>query len=129
MELEINNQQSIAEVKQQFTQLFPYLKLEFFYKRHKPGRPSNFKYLAKDEIKLSDFEISSNSDKIVITPKMSVNELEQSFGDRYGLGVQVFRKSGKVWLETIYTDVWTLAEQNSEGESLSKPLPPDELIL
>lgn len=126
MELIINDQQTIAEVKKEFTQAFPFLKLEFFYKLHKPGRPSNFKFLAKDDIKLSDLEIDSSSDSIVITPKMSVNLLEQTIGKRYGLGVQVFRKSGKIWLETIYTDVWTLAEQNSEGESLSTPIQPDE---
>jgi len=126
MELIIDNKLSIAEVKDQFSQAFPYLKLEFFYKRHLPKRPSNFKFLAKDEIKLSDFEIEGNSTQLVITPKMTVNELEQGFGEQYGLGVQVFRKSGQIWLETIYTDEWTLAEQNAEGESISKPLPPDE---
>lgn len=125
MELEINKQQSIAEVKKQFGEAFPYLKLEFFYKRHKTGRPSNFKFLAKDDVRLSDFEIDDNSSTIIVTPAMTVNELEQSLGMKFGLGVQVFRKSGEVWLETIYTDSWTLAEQNSEGEALSKPVPPD----
>jgi hypothetical protein len=33
--------------------------------------------------------------------------------------VQVFRKSGKVWLETTVTDGWTLEEQNLQGEALS----------
>jgi hypothetical protein len=34
--------------------------------------------------------------------------------------VQVFRQSGRVWLETTRTDDWTLAEQNKQGEELSK---------
>ena len=43
-----------------------------------------------------------------------------TFGEVYGLGVQVFRKSGNVWLETTVTDSWTLKEQNDQGESLSE---------
>ena len=124
MKLIISDQQTIAEVKKQFNEAFPYLDLDFFYKQHKPGRPSNFKFLAKNTIKLSDLKIDQLTEEIVITPNMSVNLLEQSFGKRYGLGVQVFRKSGKVWLETTITDTWTLAEQNAEGESLSKGIEP-----
>ena len=57
---------------------------------------------------------------ITITPNMTVVDLEQRFNDVYGLGVEVFRKSGKVWLETTVTDGWTLEEQNLQGEALSK---------
>jgi hypothetical protein len=51
---------------------------------------------------------------------MTVSNLEQKFRDVYGLSVQVFRRSGKAWLETTFTDGWTLEEQNSQGEDLSK---------
>lgn len=57
--------------------------------------------------------------QITITPNMTVNDLEQCFSDIFGLGVQVFRKSGKVWLETTVTDGWTLEEQNNQGKELS----------
>ncbi|MEI8136014.1 MAG: hypothetical protein WCH21_01685 [Bacteroidota bacterium] len=57
---------------------------------------------------------------ITITPNMTVTDLEQNFADVYGLGVQVFRKSGRAWLETTVTDGWTLEEQNKQGAALSK---------
>jgi len=60
------------------------------------------------------------SGSILITPGMTVCKLEQNFRDVYGLSVQIFRRSGKVWLETTVTDGWTLQEQNSQGEDLSK---------
>ena len=53
---------------------------------------------------------------------MTVGDLEQRFQDVYGLSVQVFRKSGKVWLETTVTDNWTLDEQNDKEQSLSNYL-------
>lgn len=61
-----------------------------------------------------------NRNEIAITPDMTVVELEQCFNNIYGLGIQVFRKSGKGWLETTVTDGWTLKEQNKQGEALSK---------
>jgi hypothetical protein len=45
--------------------------------------------------------------------------LEKVFQDNLGLYVQVFRKSGKVWLETTATDNWSLFKQNEEGQELS----------
>jgi len=50
---------------------------------------------------------------------MTVAEMEERFRDIYGLGVQVFRKSGTIWLETTVTDGWTLEDQNKQGEALS----------
>jgi hypothetical protein len=51
---------------------------------------------------------------------MTVQELERVFQDELGLYVQVFRKSGKVWLETTATDNWSLYKQNMEGQELSE---------
>ena len=51
-------------------------------------------------------------------PEMSVNSLEQSFRDIFGLHVEVLRKSGKAWLETSVTGNWSLMEQNAEGMAL-----------
>jgi len=32
----------------------------------------------------------------------------------------VFRKSGRIWLQTIMTDDWTLSEQEHKGEEYDK---------
>lgn len=125
MKIIINDQQNIAQIQKVFNEMFPYLKLEFFSKTHKPGRPSTPKFMIRKDLDLGEFRKLHNTGEIQITPQMSVNELEQCFGTEYGLGVQVFRKSGRAWLETIYTDTWTLAEQNEQGESLSKGIEPD----
>ena len=50
---------------------------------------------------------------------MKVNELEKIFKDRFNLAVQVFRKSGNLWLETTMTDNWTLQQQNNHGGEIS----------
>ncbi|WP_341900835.1 MULTISPECIES: hypothetical protein [Fluviicola] len=126
MKISINDNQTIAQVRDSFNKLFPFLKLEFFSKRHASEQASPMKFLIKKNVTLKECRILHNSGEITVTPDMKVNELEQLLWDEYGLGVQVFRKSGNIWLETVLTDVWTLAEQNAEGESLSKGIPPEE---
>ncbi len=68
---------------------------------------------------LGQCRVVHNKGMLTITPNMTVAELEQNFNDVYGLSVQVFRKSGNVWLETTATDDWTLKSQNEQGQELS----------
>lgn len=120
MKVIINDKRKIFAIQEEFNALFPYLKLEFFSKPHKPGGASPKKFVKHNSKTLGECRTLHNNGKITITPEMTVSDLEQSFGDIYGLGVQVFRQSGKVWLETTVTDHWTLEEQNRQGEALSK---------
>jgi hypothetical protein len=120
MKLTINDKRKIFAIQEEFNQLFPYLKLEFFSKPHKPGGATSKKFMKNSSKTLGECRTIHNTGKITITPQMAVSDLEQSFDDIYGLGVQVFRQSGKVWLETTVTDHWTLEEQNQQGEALSK---------
>lgn len=120
MKVTINDKRKIFAIQEEFNQLFPYLKLEFFSKPHKPGGATAKKFVKHNSKTLGECRTVHNKGQITITPQMTVTDLEQRFSDVYGLGVQVFRQSGKVWLETTVTDKWTLEEQNSQGEALSK---------
>lgn len=122
MKITINDNRKIFAVQEAFTKSFPYLKLEFFAKPHKPGGASSKKLIKHHDKTLGDCRTIHKTGTINITANMTVGELEQHFADVFGLGVQVFRKSGKLWLETTVTDNWTLERQNKEGESLSNYL-------
>jgi hypothetical protein len=73
-----------------------------------------------DDLKLSDCTMTDTESKVIITPGMTVMQMEALIHDKLGIGIQVYRKSGKVWLETSVTDSWTLQEQNDQGKELSK---------
>lgn len=66
---------------------------------------------------LKDCRSVHNKGSLEIHPYTTVMDLEQEFQDSFGLSIQVFRKSGDVWIETTVTDDWTLAKQNEEAES------------
>lgn len=119
MKITINDQRKIYAIQEEFTQQFPYLKLEFFSKPHQAGGGSPKKIMESGSKTLGECRIIHNRGTLTIIPQMTVTDLESGFRDIYGLSVQVFRKSGKAWLETTVTDNWTLEEQNRQGESLS----------
>ena len=120
MKVTINDNRKIFAIQEEFNALFPYLKVEFFSKPHSIGGGSPKKLVKHNSKTLGECRTIHNKGSITITPNMTVADLEQNFSDVYGLGVQVFRKSGKVWLETTVTDGWTLEEQNKQGAELSK---------
>jgi len=119
MKITISDDREIAAIQDEFNQVFPYLRLEFFSTVHKTGAPSAKKQMKSSAKTLGECRTLQNDGTINITPGMTVGDLENEFGEVYGLGVQVFRKSGKVWLETTLTDSWTLEHQNNQGEELS----------
>ena len=118
MEITINDHRKIYAIQEEFNSFFPYLKLEFFSKPHKSVGASARKLIKHSSITLGECRAIHEKGNITITPNMKVSSLEEDFASVYGLGVQVLRKSGKIWLVTTVTDGWTLKEQNAQGEEL-----------
>ena len=123
MKILINDHRKIFAIQKEFSEMFPYLKLEFFSKPHTVGGASPKKIMKHPTNTIGQCRVIHNKGTLTITPNMTAADLEQNFADVYGLSVQVFRKSGKSWLETTVTDNWTLEKQNRQGEELSKNKP------
>lgn len=109
----------IAALQKEFNDAFPFLKLQFFTRRQSAGKGSHKKDLIDSELMLRQFQKKKTSGAILLKESMKVSELEELFSNIFGLSVQVFRKSGKSWIETTVTDDWTLQQQNEEGRELS----------
>ncbi|MEY3399467.1 MAG: hypothetical protein RL220_2061 [Bacteroidota bacterium] len=118
MKLQIEDQRTIASVQKDFAEHFPFLKIEFFSKSHRAGKGTSKAYMRDTSLRISDCRSKHLNGELEIQPGMTVTELEQRLHDEFGLNVQVFRKSGKLWLETTATDSWTLGAQNTQGEEL-----------
>ena len=121
MQLNIEGTKSIQEVQREFNEAFPFLKIEFF----KPLFGHSFSTDAKSKLlhstQIKEARRLQHDGCLEIVDVMKVAELERTFKDEYGLNVQVFRKSGNVWLETTMTDNWTLKQQNDHGREISTP--------
>ncbi len=118
MKLRIAPNRLISEVQQDFNNAFPFLKIEFFQKRMAQPAYTLQQILPRDK-RVVEGQTALTDGDIEISSAMTVKDLEKIFRDQFSLGVQVFRRSGNLWLETTMTDGWTLELQNQHGKEIS----------
>ena len=121
MKIHIDDTHTINQVKQDFMEAFELLKLEFFVAPHQSGKGSNKSELIPNNTSLQSLRTKHTSGDLVITADMTVAQVESAFQDMFGLYAQVFRLSGKLWLETTVTDSWTLAQQMEQAAIMQLP--------
>lgn len=115
--MRIEDHLQLHDIQVRFNQLFPYLKVEFYAIEHQAGEGSPKRAQLDPKHTLGEVRKVHQAGELVITPELTVAELESEFAQKYGLNAQVFRKSGNLWIQTTATDSWTLAEQNRKGGS------------
>ncbi|MBK9731173.1 MAG: hypothetical protein IPO83_07775 [Chitinophagaceae bacterium] len=120
MEIIINDGRKIADLQKEFNEVYPFLKIEFFTVAHNKNQLSSLKDMLPKERLLGSFRKNRNAGTMVLEASKTVFEIEEEFEKKFGLNVQVFRKSGSLWIETSLTDKWSLSLQNSEGYEISK---------
>lgn len=119
MYLHISPSRLISDVQKDFNKAFPFLKLEFFNNRTFSRANFSVSQIIPSNKEIGDSQPGIPVVDLEIAEDMKVIELEQLFRDKFKLAVQVFRKSGKLWLETTMTDNWTLTQQNNHGREIS----------
>ncbi len=117
MKIKITDSSTITQIQDSFSKKYPYLKIEFFSKSHRIHTGTRKEFMIDPVTKIADCRTLNKTGELEILPETTVAELEKTFADTFGLFIQVFRKSGDVWIETTVTDDWTLEKQNSEAES------------
>lgn len=102
----------VRDLKKQFHDYYPNLKIELFA----PASEHNKSNVLDNDIDLSSL-IGDQEAIIEFDGNSTVAVFEQLFESQLGLSVQVFRRSGKVFLETKNTDSWTLDQEHQEALS------------
>ncbi len=114
--LQVKKNKTIGDLQYDFNRAYSFLRIEIYkYANGRLGADGRQKLGAA--VLLTMFP----EGELLITDAMTVGELEKIFQERFGMNVQVSRKSGTVWLETTMTDSWTLKQQNEHGRELSTP--------
>jgi len=122
MQLRIAPTRLISEVRQEFNEAFPFLKLEFFKNKVQQQPENIINQVIPHNRRIGDCQKAIIDGMIEINGQMKVKDLEKIFNDQYRLNAQVFRRSGNLWLQTTMTDDWTLQNQNEHGMEISRPL-------
>jgi hypothetical protein len=106
MKLYIDDTRSFQSVQYEFSERYPFLKIDFI-------RPS-----FGDRSPL--FNRNRVRDSIGIGGNRTVTQVVKDFEEIFGLCMVILRRSGNVWIETSLTVDWTLEQQNREGQHISQ---------
>ena len=116
MKLHLSPDRTMGAVQTDFSEAFPGLKIVFSSKPHKLNKGSAAKFLIQEkDMLLRDLSPNLKAGDLLIEESTVVSSLETAFEVEYGLHMQVFRKSGRTWLETSVTDNLTLKEQQAKA--------------
>lgn len=120
MELKLLRETTIKELKKQFNKYFPFLKLEAYFQFHgrKEGSASYKKI--EDSVQLNEIKSLVKEGVFSFTGSMVVADFEQTLQGEFGLSVQLFRKAGSLWIQTMGTDNLSLQKQNEMGLATSR---------
>ena len=116
----ITKTKKLRQIQEDFHKKFPYLKIEFYQSRHDPGEGSPETERLDPEFTIEEVRTRHSEGDLEVLESMTVREFEAQVNHQFGLNVQVFRKSGNLWMQTTSTDDWTLKEQNRKGGSSEK---------
>lgn len=119
MTINITSERLIKDIQDEFSQAFPFLKIEFQRKAHPFMNSAQRIYALPNEF-IKGHTVKTHAKRIIeITPSMTVRELEDSCEKNFGVYVQFYRKSGILWLKVTMTDNWTMKQQNELGSEIS----------
>ena len=115
--MKIQDEMTIREVQETFSNLYPGLKIEFYNKPHEKFDGSQSTDQLDPEVKLGSLHTGKEwrSDDLKLSAQSKVADIEAAFEKNFGLHVQIFRRSKELWLQTSTTDDWSLEKQNLKG--------------
>ncbi|MDP1744091.1 MAG: hypothetical protein Q8L90_00855, partial [Bacteroidota bacterium] len=85
MKIIIDDNSTLFEIQEEFTKMFPFLKIDFFLKNLTPTVLSTHKLLKSTGKTIADYSTNVEQTSIIITPQMTVSQLEQRFSSEYGI--------------------------------------------
>jgi hypothetical protein len=126
MKIRIADERTIGELKREFNAEFPFLQLEFFSGTTVNGIPKPLQRIVDKTKTLKSLRNIHDEGELIFSGEDKVSTIEKTAKEKFGLSIQIFRKSGYQWLLTTSTDDFTLNHQNALGKEMSASVAADE---
>ena len=112
MLLVIDDQLTVGEVEDRFTECFPYLQIRFYYNSRKRYAPEDHRFELPESMRLRDVRDKHTNQVMEIKSWYTIASVEKQMREKFGLNAQIFRvsKSGKT-VPLILTENATLRQQ------------------
>jgi hypothetical protein len=114
MKIVINNHRKIFAIQEEFSNMFPGLKIVFLAKPSKPGSPPSTKLVTHSGKTLQECRAIHKEGTIEILPSMNISDVKENFRDVYGLSVEIFQKAENGNYEDPVSDKLTFEEINKQ---------------
>ena len=113
MKITINDHRKLHAIQEEFREMFPNLKLEFYKKPSHAKNPHPEKLAGNDGITLGECRSIHTKGTLTISPNMTVADLQSNFDEVYGVHIDVLRRAGSEWVVPSENNSLTLEEQNN----------------
>lgn len=116
--IQLTSEKIIKNIQKEFSDIYPFLKVEFFRKGYSKKKFFQQKQNLLGELSLGTASGRNKNGMLEIISSMTGKELEKKCDEEFGVYIKVYRKSGNLWLEITITDDWTMKQQNDYGSEI-----------
>ncbi len=98
--MKISIKKKLSDIQKEFNSKFPYLRLEFYQEQRdaEEGKPSQ--QLLNADRTIKEVSPDAPSEDLNIDGEFTVSTLKEKFMEKFGVNIQIFRKSGDSWMQT-----------------------------
>jgi hypothetical protein len=114
MKIIINNHRKIFSIQEEFNEMFPCLKIDFFAKPNTSGGAPSTKLVSHNSKTLQDCRAMGNEGSIEVQPSMNISDLKENFRDIFGLSVEITQKNGNGSTEIPLDNKFNIGEINQQ---------------
>lgn len=115
----ISKDDSIHQIQDRFSELFPFLKISIFKHVDLTSRQIGENILFCLDIKMNQIDLGFQGGFVTIFENMTIAKLEQAFHDKWGLVVEISRKNSHSELDSASIDHYSLAHANQEETAMN----------
>jgi hypothetical protein len=124
MEIQFTPESTLKELQDSFSKLYPNLKLGFFVDLNNDGTYTADELIKNLHLKLDFFNPKIEKGSLSVAPNTKIVDFETEAFQLWGVDVQVFRSSAKLWLATKQTDHKSFFEQQEMSIHMNHTIEP-----
>lgn len=115
----ISKDDSIHQIQDRFSELFPFLKISIFKHVDLRRRQIGENILFCLDIKMNQIDVGFQGGFVTIFENMTIAKLEEAFYDKWGMVVEISRKNNHPELDSMSIDHYSLIHANQEEPTIN----------
>ena len=124
MLLLIDDNLTISEVQDKFSDSYPGLKLMFYNNEPRDRERVESDFISDDHVRIGTIRKDHHSGELQIFSWLTVREVEKAFRKDFGLHVRMFRNELNQWIPVTQTGKYSLRKQQEFSQNAAVSIDP-----